>query len=111
MDTQLSKFEIKGAPSKPTKKMHRREFIKIGIVAASLVMIRAYHYNLREEKPTGDSKVVKREMPDQNRVHEKPTKLDDAPLVPQKRSSLDLKDINESQDKDRSDTLRVTELF
>jgi len=111
MDTQLSKPEVNNCPSKATKKASRRAFIKIGIVASSLVVMRAYHYNLREEKSIGDSKVVKRVIPDKKTEHEQSNGFGGTSPARKKSSSLDSKNISDSQDKNRPGSLKVTELF
>ena len=111
MDTQLSKPEVNDHPSKPTKKASRRAFIKIGIVASSLVVMRAYHYNLREEKSIGDSKVVKRVNPDKKTEHKKSNGVGGTTPARKKSGSLDSKNISGSQDKNKPGALKVTELF
>ena len=108
MNIQLTKKAGTDVSTKPINKLPRRQFIKIAIVASSLVMIRAYNHNSREEGESENYKLVKKEVPEKKDDLEKPSLSDGTPIVRGKGSVTEL---DEPAHKSMMERLKISEMF
>jgi len=110
MNTQQSKYAETGGSTNATNKLPRRQFIKIAIVASSLVTIRAYHYNSREEGGNENSKLARREGPAKKANHDKPSLSKSTPAV-RGKDPVDVAESDEPVRKSMMERLKITEIF
>jgi len=108
MNIQLSKQAEADTSTKPMNRPPRRQFIKIAIVASSLVLIRAYNYNSREEGESENSKRVKREVTEKKSDLDNPSLSDGTPIV---RGKDSVAESDEPARKSMMERLKISEMF
>lgn len=108
MNIQQSKPTDAGSDTKPTNKLPRRQFIKIAIVASSLVMIRAYNHSSREEGESENLNLARREVPAEKSDLQKPFVSDGTPIA---RGKGSVAESDEPESKSMMEKLKISEIF